>query len=178
MASRISLRHRGVRLTEPKPTMHTCGMDGKLLTGGKNSQRNAYVVSHSNKCLHFRMLSVKQGRVEPEHYLFHIHSKSLSDYKVWKMTNTRQNKTKPQILTESTGWIAVTTTSVHTDGSYHGPQGSWDWTLHPEQQPIRNCSPRTNAFFFFGLGFLGCAGLCTWFHSSCILPDLAGTIKM
>lgn len=140
---------QGCETHRAKTTTHTCSMGSKLLTRGKNSQRNAYVVWYDNKCLHFRMLSVKQGQVEPKHYLFHIHSKSLSDYKAWMMTNTRQNKTKPQILMESAGWIAVTSTSVQTDRSYRSPQGSWDRTLHPGQQPIRNSSPKTNAFFFF-----------------------------
>lgn len=155
---------RGCEAHRAKTTTHTCSTGSKLLTRGKNSQRNAYVVWYDNKCLHFRMLSVKQGQVEPKHYLFHIHSKSLSDYKAWMMTNTRQNKTKPQILTESAGWIAVTSTSVQTDRSYRSPQGSWDRTLHPGQQPIRNSSPRTNAFFFFWFGVFG---LCRALHTIC-----------
>lgn len=80
--------------------------------------------------------------------------------------NTSQNKTKPQILLESTGWIAVNTTpqcNEVPDRSYRSPQSSWDRTLHPEQQPAEELQPWDKCQIIgFGLGFFfGCAGVWT-----------------
>lgn len=81
--------------------------------------------------------------------------------------NTRQNKPKPQILTGSTGWIAVNTISVQWSPwevlPWHSGRLGQDpssWATTCLGTPALEEKPFIGFGLFVGF-FFGCAGLCT-----------------
>lgn len=75
------------------------------------------------------------AKLTEKHYLFHMCSKSLYDSEVWRMTKHWLKQSLKSSRNPQAGLLEIPCQFNEVPQKYyHDPQGSQDWTLHPEQQ--------------------------------------------